>query len=144
VITGYYDSRIEEILKNTGQHAYEAAVELLGCRNPSASSAAVDASTATSTAAMMANEATTSNDPSSPSPIKDASWDDVVVSVDATNSLTKTSFTRLKSIAGILSHKLQVKHLLTFCTANGINSMRNKPKLAVCEAIVKMKVRINL
>jgi hypothetical protein len=62
VIPGY-DPANEEVLKGTGQHAYEAAVELLGCRNPtmntstSASSAAAAASTttATSTSAMLAH-----------------------------------------------------------------------------------------
>jgi hypothetical protein len=142
--------------KGTPQHAYEAAVELLGCRNPttrartSASSAAAAASTATSTVPMetssndldmLANaaaggyvifslfvrsrngndndnddsciifvrycstpgkeiEATTSKKTIPLSPIQHASWDDVVVSADATNALSKTgTFTKLKSIA---------------------------------------------
>jgi hypothetical protein len=195
VIPGY-DPANEEVLKGTGQHAYEAAVELLGCRNPtmntstSASSAAAAASTttATSTSAMLAhndlgilanaaarggtyiipflpahtmtmtthtlflsvistpdkeNEATTSNETvQPPSPIEFAKWDDVVVSVDATNKLSRTVLTRLKSIGGIPSKMLQMKHLTKFCTTNGVAAMRNKPKHVVCEAIVNMKVSI--
>jgi microcystin-dependent protein len=56
-----YDRGTQDLLKSTGQLAYEAAVELLGCRNPttstttSASSAAAAASTATSIAATAAS-----------------------------------------------------------------------------------------
>jgi hypothetical protein len=77
-------------------------------------------------------------------PIEDATLNDVVVTSEATNpSKTKgrdADLTKLKSIMGVPTKELNMMDLNKFCTKNQIQSVRNKPKKYVCDAIVRIKV----